>query len=370
MECNPICGKCRKTSASKDDTMVKCAGICGHIFHTTCLKLTKRDFKTLLTYPTNIKWFCIDCEMALFDTNGTLEYNTLAWDTKDAPLLSRILRKMDSLTSVVDSVKTELESLKSIQNSVPLSQTQSLTTSTDDTTINIIDETVQENIVALPNNGNKYKTRSKSLNDNLCNDNIDIKLNTNAKSNQNQNVAQQVSKNKLVSPKNVNKIPHQERIELLPPATSTTDVKSGEDMSKFTESALLVATPDTYAKVLTTKSQGKTTIKEINNDKFKYIVGTGALTNVKLSAEPEKAWIHLWNAAKGTEENLILAYIKEKTPEVNVSVNKLTSKGNYASFKIGLDLKNYEIWMRAEMWPAGLRVKQFFYPRRKINTTP
>lgn len=316
------CNLCKNKQPSKDDLFVKCTGLCGHTFHINCVNVGKREYNALNANSKNMKWMCDHCEVVLCDSDGSLISSTITWNTKDAPLLNKILSKIDSLATIIYEMKTEIIELRAPQN---------VLAKTSANVAKIGHVTTQK--IAVPT---KKTIRSQSVNDSfLTRTCVDLQPNDNQ------------SAGLVTSPL---------------PTSNAPDTYAAKVTAMYSEKVKQGAIP-----------KNMTTINE-DSSKRKYvkpIVGTNMKpdNNVKLSAVPRKTYLHVWNAAPETDEDLIKQYMVEKSTDTNIVCEKLTAKGNYASFKVCIDQSSFDTWMDPNMWPTGIRVNRFFH-RRLTPTSP
>ena len=66
-----------------------------------------------------------------------------------------------------------------------------------------------------------------------------------------------------------------------------------------------------------------------------------------------------------------LDYLHASFPDDNFVIEKLNSKGDYSSFKIGAPIKLLEELSLGEFWPKGVHVRRFnFFGNRRITRMP
>lgn len=292
MKCNQNCNKCKK---SITDLIVKCSGLCGSFFHTACANLGKREYNALTLNEKNLKWFCDDCEGVLCDTDGSVLSSTISWDTKDAPLLNKILNKINILFNAMVDMKSELTSLKDVQK-------------------------------------RELTTCEKSTSTEPCTNKLPTKINK-------------------VRSKSVNEIP----------LTSHQTSENNEDKLHQQVKCLKIL-PSDVTEVPTYASAAALPVKKRPNVP---IIGTARANDEKkhLSAVQRKAWLHVWRASPETTTEDIHGYLKNKKIQNEVIVEKLISKGNYASFKVGVNFENLNQLMDPDFWPTGIAINRFFHYR-------
>lgn len=313
---------CNNKPASEEDLMVRCSGICNSMYHVSCIKIGKRGFNAITSYPKNIRWFCGNCESTLFDVDGCLVTSSISNDTKEAVLFNKILAQIQTLSAALNEVRTDISVLMIKSNSTISTFALSQQSCNEPTT-------PKKHILSLGNHisENKLgKLRSKSVSEGVKIQTDHLQKLTNQKTDKHE----QEKWNSI----NVNK----------PKITSTN----------------MNAT--TYATVVSPMMSGQSASqgqKCFSQSNIKQSTSTGTVIAVK-AAPKRKAFLHIWNAAEDTSADSIVAYIKERTPETDVTCEKLAAKGKYASFKVGINQSLFETWLKPELWPNGLFVKRFF----------
>ena len=89
---------------------------------------------------------------------------------------------------------------------------------------------------------------------------------------------------------------------------------------------------------------------------------------MNIEVAPKKAFIYVSRLKPGTKKQILSAYIKSHFPEAEVE--ELSSKfpEHYSSFKITVNLMNFEAATNTDLWPSGAYVSRFFHPRHQKNT--
>ncbi|KOB79171.1 Mutant cadherin [Operophtera brumata] len=93
--------------------------------------------------------------------------------------------------------------------------------------------------------------------------------------------------------------------------------------------------------------------------------GTANSTITTLKAVEVKKYIHLWNMESGAEE--VRDYVRQLCPEGICTVEELTPKGSYKSFKLDVPDVSYEKCLSSNVWPTNARIKVWFNLRRPIR---
>lgn len=87
-----------------------------------------------------------------------------------------------------------------------------------------------------------------------------------------------------------------------------------------------------------------------------------AITTLK-AVEPVK-YLHLWNMASSADD--VLQYLRQLCPTGSCTVQELTPKGNYKSFKIGVPEAHYVTCYSIDVWPINARIKAWInYGKRE-----
>lgn len=83
----------------------------------------------------------------------------------------------------------------------------------------------------------------------------------------------------------------------------------------------------------------------------------------RLKAANRRLWIYVGRCDKTTTEENVKYYLQCKLPEHEFIVNKLTSKGSNASFKVGADISLQETLYDSNFWPQDIAVKRYLFFR-------
>lgn len=116
----------------------------------------------------------------------------------------------------------------------------------------------------------------------------------------------------------------------------------------------------TPAKMDDTESRSKKSRRPIS---VRCVAGPDVTT---LKAVDPKKFIHLWNMASETDE--VLEYLQKLCCSENCTVEKLNSKGDYKSYKLGVPEENYKECLSADAWPFNARIKPWV-PFRRTYTS-
>lgn len=93
--------------------------------------------------------------------------------------------------------------------------------------------------------------------------------------------------------------------------------------------------------------------------KTKPIIGTNN-QDCKISAAPKKIWVHVGRVAKETSVSDITEYLQDKIVNGDFTCEKLASRGDYSSFKVGTDSGLLATLNDPDFWPSGVSVRRFF----------
>lgn len=73
-------------------------------------------------------------------------------------------------------------------------------------------------------------------------------------------------------------------------------------------------------------------------------------TDYNFEGLPKMAWIYIGRVKENTTEDSVLAYLRNKSPDIYFVCDKLESKGSYSSFKIGFNFKYLDTVMNSDYW--------------------
>jgi hypothetical protein len=98
------------------------------------------------------------------------------------------------------------------------------------------------------------------------------------------------------------------------------------------------------------------------------IRGTGGSDNLLVAAQRRK-WIHVFYLKKDTSEKTLVDYVKQKLPSCDPVATKLTTKGDYSSFKVSIPEDNLNDILCPQMWPSGVGIGRWKF-RRSVVPSP
>lgn len=85
----------------------------------------------------------------------------------------------------------------------------------------------------------------------------------------------------------------------------------------------------------------------------------------KIKVAPRKCFLYVSRLDKDTESKSLVDLLRRDFPEVKCDPLASKYPEHYSSFKVTLDLHNFEKAMNPELWPNGAYVTRFFHPRKK-----
>ncbi|PZC76454.1 hypothetical protein B5X24_HaOG204545 [Helicoverpa armigera] len=97
------------------------------------------------------------------------------------------------------------------------------------------------------------------------------------------------------------------------------------------------------------------------------LCGTADPGTINLKAVEIRKYFHLWNMASGVDD--VRQYITHLCPAANISVDELTTRGDYKSYKIGVTDVFYDILYSADVWPVNAKIKPWINYRKRISNT-
>jgi hypothetical protein len=90
------------------------------------------------------------------------------------------------------------------------------------------------------------------------------------------------------------------------------------------------------------------------------VFGTGGSgSSCTLSAITRKAHLHVWRLSKDTSDVALREYLENALDSKNVIVESLTTKRDYASFKVSVDFDLMDKVYKPDLWPKNTAVSRF-----------
>jgi len=83
----------------------------------------------------------------------------------------------------------------------------------------------------------------------------------------------------------------------------------------------------------------------------------------ELVSGPKKAWLHIGKLRKETTEEQVKLFLKQRLPKSESTVTKLESKGENASFRVGVDFLLKDTVMNPDFWPSNVTFRRFLFKR-------
>lgn len=107
----------------------------------------------------------------------------------------------------------------------------------------------------------------------------------------------------------------------------------------------------------------------------KFIRGTASTPTVPIGSLQEtfaavarRAYLYVGNVNPNTKKESIMNYIADKYPGANFDLETLPVNENALSksFKLTIDFDMLDTFNNPEAWPAGIIIKKFFRPKRRV----
>lgn len=95
--------------------------------------------------------------------------------------------------------------------------------------------------------------------------------------------------------------------------------------------------------------------------------GTAEASSAQLEASERLRYIHLFYLKLGTTEEQVKSHVKSIIGSDSINVERLKSRGQYASFKLTVPSSLYEQIMAPETWPMNVCVKPWQRSFRQKN---
>lgn len=120
---------------------------------------------------------------------------------------------------------------------------------------------------------------------------------------------------------------------------------------------------------LNDKRDGEWTVvkKRNNRQRPSPLCGTAEPGMINLKAVEIRKYFHLWNMASCVDE--VRQYITHLCPAANVSVDELTTRGDYKSYKIGITAAFYDTLYSADVWPLNAKIKPWINYKKRVPNT-
>lgn len=92
------------------------------------------------------------------------------------------------------------------------------------------------------------------------------------------------------------------------------------------------------------------------------LCGTAGPAITSLKAVEARTFIHLWNMESSADD--IRSYLHQLCPVGTCTVEELTARGNYKSYKLGVPAVYTETCLSTEVWPVNARLKTWITYRQ------
>lgn len=113
------------------------------------------------------------------------------------------------------------------------------------------------------------------------------------------------------------------------------------------------------AKQLTNKlaprTEKDTEATKKRSERPKSLCGTADSTRTTLKAVEPRRYMHLWNMESNADD--IKAYLRELCPSGVCTVQELTPRGDYKSYKIGVPTAFFDMCFSTDVWPVNAKIK-------------
>jgi hypothetical protein len=100
----------------------------------------------------------------------------------------------------------------------------------------------------------------------------------------------------------------------------------------------------------------ETTFSQRNISKRRPIIRGIGVADSKLKTVEQRRHVHAFSFTPDTTTEQIEAYIKKKDTSSDAEVEKVVTKGDYASFRISFPASKTDDWLKPEMWPVHTRI--------------
>ncbi|CAH1642619.1 unnamed protein product [Spodoptera littoralis] len=87
---------------------------------------------------------------------------------------------------------------------------------------------------------------------------------------------------------------------------------------------------------------------------------------INLKAVETRKFLHLWNMASGIED--VRQYVNQLCPTGTNTVEELTPRGDYKSYKVGIAAEYWDTCYCNDVWPMNAKIKPWVHLRRPTRT--
>lgn len=127
----------------------------------------------------------------------------------------------------------------------------------------------------------------------------------------------------------------------------------------------------TFAKVVAENSSSTSTKSSDSSNRPRptrnMTVVVGSASGNSSIIGTKRAWFHIGKVSKNTDEKAVLDFVKKEFSQEDAVVEKLESKGQNSSFRLGVDFAIKDKIMKGDVWPKNVTVKRFLFLRRQDN---
>lgn len=337
-----VCPGC-KIGVKDSDKALQCDGFCDKWHHIACVGVESKDYKKIVDLKDIVKWICVACAGKLLlmkkqDVEVEAEKHTdLRKIVED---VVKMVKEMKSFNVQINNRLTHIEKHERLcpkttaVASQPIDSSGSSNRSSDSSDRSFAELSVQETDVSL------LLTASKS-----------------GKKSDNEFVL-----NKEDFPEFPNK------------TYATEGEWSKVEYKKKTGNQRQTTNEHYNRRGRGPTSNGKhgekdsvNVLKNRNSDRKSVQVVIGTSNGTTICASEKKAWFYLGRLRSDTSAEAVKKFISDSFAGTEASVEKLDSKGENASFKIGVDFDKKDDLFNSSVWPKNSLLKRFLFirPRNK-----
>lgn len=106
---------------------------------------------------------------------------------------------------------------------------------------------------------------------------------------------------------------------------------------------------------------------EVRKGRPASLCGTADPAKTTLKAVEPRKYIHLWNMESNVNE--ISDYLRQLCPTGTCTVQELSPRGDYKSYKIGVPIGAYDVFFSTDVWPVNARIKAWVSYQRPTGMT-
>lgn len=110
-----ICKHCDK--AIMNPEFITCSGVCGELFHSKCVGLSKATLATVANCP-NMHWFCHDCNSEKISVSSSIGEMKKSIDVLASSLSNDLPQFLNGFTSLMEKFCVNIGSMNNVQNAV------------------------------------------------------------------------------------------------------------------------------------------------------------------------------------------------------------------------------------------------------------